>query len=579
MIMKNTLFLLLLLAFAMQLQAQSFVIGDLTYNINKDQNTVEVARSTTKISDNYITSITIPETVDKDGKSYPVTSIGESAFSNCYMLSTVIIPNSIKSIDKYAFSGCSGLRQLVIPSSVTSIGVAAFFNCKNLKYIEIPNSVKSIGNGAFNNENTIFFCEIASKPMGWTVGTNEHWNNKKGSVNWDSFIEGESGFQRISSNEVYYLKTMGFADSIDIPSSVTHLGVTYQVKGIGNNAFADNVDISAIGIPDQVTYIGKSAFSGCSELTSITIPNSVTTIGDNAFSGCTSLISIIIPNSVKTIGNSAFSSCASLRSITISNSVTIIGKNTFSECISLASATIPNSVTDISDNAFSGCTDLNQVTLSNSAKNIGKNAFAGCVGLRSVIIPHSVKSIGSYAFSNCEKLSTVFIPNTVTTIGNNAFDNISTEFYCEHSGKPENWSGDVTRPNKYWNNNKGRIHWEISFIEDSILYYITSAYTVSVRGCLNGGPSLKIPSQVNYNGTKYTVTDIGRYAFSNNLKLSAIAIPESVASIGENAFSGCDNIKAIYCEVTAKPKGWADNCFTNLEVVTWGKDAFSNFVK
>ena len=577
--MKKTLFLLLLLAFAMQLRAQSFVIGDLTYNINKDQNTVEVARSTTKISDNYITAITIPETVEKNGKSYPVTSIGESAFSNCYMLSTVVIPNSIKSIDKYAFSGCSSLRQLVIPSSVTSIGVAAFFNCKNLKYIEIPNSVKTIGNGAFNNENTTFFCEVASKPMGWDVGSNSHWNNKKGVVNWNSFIEGESGFQRISNNEVYYLKTMGYADSIAIPSSVTHLGVTYQVKGIGNNAFADNVDISAIDIPNLVTYIGKSAFSGCTELASITIPDSVTAIGENAFSGCTSLTSLTIPNSVKTIGNSAFSSCASLKTVTISNSVTSIGKNTFSGCISLTSVTIPNSVTTIGDNAFSGCTDLNQVTISNSAKTIGKNAFAGCAGLHSVTIPHSVKSIASYAFSDCEKLSTVFIPNSVTTIGNNAFNNINTEFYCEHSGKPDNWNGDASRPEKYWNSFKGKIHWEVSFIENGIIYYITSANNVSVRGYLDSGPSLKIPSQVNNNGSQYSITDIGKYAFSGNLNISTVAIPESVATIGENAFLGCSNIKAIYCEVAAKPKGWADNCIPDLKVVTWGKDAYSNFVK
>ena len=79
------------------------------------------------------------------------TSIGEYAFSECYNLTSVIIPNSVTSIGVRAFYNCKGLTSITIPNSVTSIGERAFYNCKGLTSITIPNSVTSIGDGAFRD--------------------------------------------------------------------------------------------------------------------------------------------------------------------------------------------------------------------------------------------------------------------------------------------------------------------------------------------------------------------------------------------------------------------------------------------
>ncbi|MBO7494988.1 MAG: leucine-rich repeat domain-containing protein [Salinivirgaceae bacterium] len=801
--MRKLLFLLFVLAVTLQSGAQTFMVGDICYTVTSENEpyTVEVARNT-KPTNNYIGEVTIPEKVDKDGKSYIVTGIGESAFSNCYMISSVIIPNTVKSIGNYAFTGCSGLRKLAIPNSVTSIGVAAFFNCNNLKNIVIPASVKTIGNGAFNNEVCFFFCEAASKPMGWDLSSNSHWNNRKGVVFWNSFVDGEFGYQRITANTVSFAKTLGYKESVTIPSKVSYSGVSYTVTGISDNTFADNIDISEVVMPNTITSIGKSAFYGCTEIAAITIPESVTTIGDNAFSGCTSLTSIVIPSLVTTIGNGVFSDCASLTSVTIPNTVTTIGKNAFSNCISLTSVTLPNAVTTIGNNAFSGCSELSSitipnsvttigsyafsdckemvsisiprsvtniggnafsglksvsyqggasgkpwgaktcgvwqdgdfvyanaektqlaayvgnsqsvtidnsitsigtnafygcasltsitipnsvtaigdnafsdctsltsvsipnsvknignsafsncknlsiitmsnsvtsigksvftgcigltsvtlsnslvsigkgafsgctaltsivipnmvtaiddnlfsgctslaaVTISNSAKSIGKNAFAGCAELKSITIPNSVKNIDSYAFSECDKLTTVLIPKSVTVIWGNAFNNNNIEFYCECLGRPTGWSGDESK--KSWNSGKGTIHWEVSFIADSIAYFVTSLSTVSAKRYIGSGPMLKIPSTVKNNGQEYSVSGIAKYAFYGYKNITAVAIPKTVTTIGEKAFSGCDNIKAIYCEVEGMPVGWAADCFPASNVVTWGKDAFSDFMK
>lgn len=82
-------------------------------------------------------------------KSHAIISIGDYAFSQCYGLTKVTIPDSVTSIGNSAFKGCSGLTQVDIPSSVVSIGSFAFDGCSGLTEVVIPNSVTSIGSSAF----------------------------------------------------------------------------------------------------------------------------------------------------------------------------------------------------------------------------------------------------------------------------------------------------------------------------------------------------------------------------------------------------------------------------------------------
>ena len=79
----------------------------------------------------------------------PVKKIGDSAFLDCYSLTSITIPDSVTSIGSYAFSGCTSLTSITIPDGVTSIGSYAFRDCTTLTSITIPDSVTSIGSYAF----------------------------------------------------------------------------------------------------------------------------------------------------------------------------------------------------------------------------------------------------------------------------------------------------------------------------------------------------------------------------------------------------------------------------------------------
>ena len=519
--MKRILFFLLVLLSAMGLYAYDFKYGDLCYEITSS-NTVVVAGRKNSSTCYEGLSVTIPVSVTYNSKTYNVTSIGD--FSDCTGLTSVAIPNGVTRICEGAFNGCTGLISITIPNSVTEIGDRAFYGCTSLTSVTIPNGVTSIGWWTF------YGC---SGLTSITIG------NSVTSIGEGAFY-GCTGLASITiPNSVTSIGEEAFHEctgltSITIGNSVTSIGegafygctklckvnYTGNVKGWLNidlvdnpisyskNLYLNDVLLTDLTIPEGVTYISK-AFAEDICLTSITIPNSVTSIGWDAFSGCTGLTSITIPNGVTSIGSGAFKGCTGLSSTTIPNSVTRIGEYAFWGCTGLTSITIPNSVTWIGEYAFWGCTGLTSITIPDSVTSIERWAFGYCDGLTSVSIGNSVTSIRDWAFYDCAGLASITIPDSVTSIGWDAF-----------SGCTGLSSIIVKRGNPKYDSR-----------DDCNALIITATNTL-LQGCKN----TVIPN---------SVTSIGEDAFRGCDDITSITIPESVTSIGNYAFGYCDNLTTI----------------------------------
>ena len=80
---------------------------------------------------------------------------------------------------------------------------------------------------------------------------------------------------------------------------------------------------------------------------------------------------------------------------------------------------------------------------------------------------------------------------------------------------------------------------------NTLYYTTTSSNTVKVSSTCSVNIYVVIPSSVTNNGTTYSVTSIGEWAFENCNGLTSVTIPNSVTSIGYMAFAGCSGLTSV----------------------------------
>ena len=223
-----------------------------------------------------------------------IKTIKDMSFPYCPSLETVSFETNslLESIGYAAFSYCYNLSNIELPNTLESIGGSAFYDCKNLKNITIPSSVNSFGDYTFGG------CENLQ---------NITFNGKSSlkEIPRGAFIECSSLKSFNIPSSVETIKEGAFASCTGLSSVTFEEGSLLQ--SIGDNAFSNCVSLTKITIPLKVTTIGSDAFAA-SNLSSVTFEEGslLQSIGDYAFNSLSNFAEITIPSNVTTIGIAAF---------------------------------------------------------------------------------------------------------------------------------------------------------------------------------------------------------------------------------------------------------------------------------
>ena len=419
-----TLFAAMMLLFGANVMAQEltsgeFIVNGIKYNGDAETQTASVIG----VGEGFAqTEVNIPETVN----GFTVTTIGDRSFANNKTITSVTLPNSVKSIEEKVFRGCTNLQSISLGTSLETIGNDAFRLCENLASIEIPNSVYEIGEHAFHQcvslrsvvlptslkaiRNSLFYqCgNLESVEIPNSVEVIETW----------AFMYCESLKSITIPSSVVSIIPDGVAEGYlqfngcsQLESIVVEEGnLTYDSRNNANAIIETSTNTLIIGcnnstVPEGVERVDDYAFYDFKGLENVTLPSTLKEIGIMAFCG-SGLKSIEIPASIESLGEHAFNGCESLRSAVLPTTLTSIPASLFIFCGNLEEVNIPVGVESIGDMAFRRC-GFSNIEIPSTVKTIGEQAFQGCVNMGTITIPSSITSISGRAFQNCDVLHTV----------------------------------------------------------------------------------------------------------------------------------------------------------------------------
>lgn len=200
-------------------------------------------------------SLTIPGSIQSGDKTYTITSVGESSFKECTILTEIILPKDITVLGKLAFQRCSFLKKITLPENLKetkdgcfdacfslkeisfpegfqTLGASTFQFCSNLEKVFLPTTLKKIDSYAFNRCEALTTIECRAKKAP-TLGDHLVWPSETYNANLKVYVpKNATGYEKwLKKSKVTQQPTGGVASYKELD---TH---TLSIQDIGLSTF------------------------------------------------------------------------------------------------------------------------------------------------------------------------------------------------------------------------------------------------------------------------------------------------------------------------------------------------------
>ena len=226
-------------------------------------------------------------------------------FYNCRALTSIKLPDEMRTIGESMFAGCLSLEEVKLPSKLEAIRMNAFLNCDLITEIILPSTLNSIESNAFLGCYKLYSVCNLSRSLSITVGGSNYGAVAQYAIKVSSDEQEHTrsvtvvdGYKFILSDSGYYLVDADKADLVlDAKPGVSSYSIAHH-------AFMNSSVVSVI-MSGAVKSVGEYAFY-YSSLRTLSIGENVTSIGEKAFYGFG--IDTLVIRAVRFTSTNAFTS-------------------------------------------------------------------------------------------------------------------------------------------------------------------------------------------------------------------------------------------------------------------------------
>ena len=210
-------------------------------------------------------------------------TIGDNAFDNRLLTGPLVLPEGLDSIGKEAFQK-NYITEVTIPESVRAIGQSAFYDNQSLKSVTLNNRMETINRSLFN------YCKKLAVVRG---GRNVKIVDQSAFSGCDSLRSiSDITPVTINSSAFYYcrkLESLNFSriKSIGYESFCNCFGLKEAdlttLTSIYGRSFIGCTGLKKVTFGNDITTIKSEAFNGCDALEEVVLGSSINSLESNCF--------------------------------------------------------------------------------------------------------------------------------------------------------------------------------------------------------------------------------------------------------------------------------------------------------